>query len=67
MGYELNSKHPLSSTHHLIRHTYEDRADNRTFLVPRIVGCSIPRANMINKWQIFTLAHFKPFGPKSSH
>ena len=65
MLYGLNSEHPLFSTHLLIRHTYEDQGDNHTFLVPRIVGCSIPHANNIDKRQFFTLAHFKSCGPKS--
>lgn len=60
--HELKPGHNLSETHTLLEHTNERRGETGTKLVPRVVGCHIPRVNTGLQWKLFVLAHFKPFG-----
>jgi hypothetical protein len=57
----LHENHLLHSTHHLVKHTNEKRGECRTRLVPRVVGSYIPHEKTGRQWQLFVLAHFKPF------
>lgn len=58
--YFLCETHPHHKTHELIRHTYIEQGDIGPELVPRIVGCKIPRKSS-NDYKLFCLSHFKPF------
>ena len=57
----LKDEHPLSETHVLVEHTNDQRGDGSAPLVPRVVGTSIPREKTGKQWQLFALAHLKPF------
>lgn len=59
--HELKDGHPLQDTHCLLEHTNELRGDCQRQLVPMVVGSFIPRTNTGRQWQLFALAHFKPF------
>jgi hypothetical protein len=60
--HALHENHPLHSTHQLVEHTNEKQGECQTTLVPRVVGSYIPREKTGREWQLFVLAHFKPFG-----
>jgi hypothetical protein len=51
----------LHSTHVLVQHTNSDFNLNSKILVPRVVGCSIPRSTSTDDYVIFMLSHFKPW------
>jgi hypothetical protein len=57
----LHDNHPLHSTHQLVEHTNEKRGECQTRLIPRVVGSYIPHEKTGCQWQLFVLAHFKPF------
>ena len=58
----LKDEHPLSETHVLVEHTNDERGDGNSPMIPRIVGSHIPREKSGCRWELFALAHFKPFG-----
>jgi len=59
----LKDEHPLSETHVLVEHTNDERGDGNSPMIPRIMGSHIPREKSGCRWELFALAHFKPFGP----
>lgn len=59
--HALMNSHPLWESHELLEHSNEERGEGSRELVPRVVGMSIPRSTNPRQWQLFTLAHFKPF------
>ena len=59
--HTLKEGQPLHLSHFLVEHTNSDRGDGNHKLLPRIVGCSIPRKND-KRYPLFCLIHFKPFG-----
>ncbi len=52
----LKAEHQLCDTHELVE------CKSETVVVPRVYGCSVPRPSNIKEYQLFVLAHFKPFG-----
>jgi hypothetical protein len=60
--HALLDSHPLCETHELLEDTNEQCGEGTRELVPCVVGMSIPRSTHPNQWQLFALAHFKPFG-----
>ncbi|KAG1800749.1 uncharacterized protein HD556DRAFT_1438751 [Suillus plorans] len=63
--HALMGDHPLWQTHKLLEHTNEVHGDGSRELIPCIVGMAIPRRTHPNQWQLFMLAHFKPFSHTS--
>ncbi len=60
--YNIKPPHCLSGTHQLVLHTPPHlNILSIKCLVPRVIGCSIPRKNSGKQYAEFMLAHFKPF------
>ena len=62
--HSLNNEHPLHQTHQLIEYTNEQCGECSLQLIPRVVGMSIPRKGT-KLYELFALAHFKPFSPNN--
>lgn len=59
--HKLQPPHALHSTHRLVQHTDENVINPSKVLIPRIIGCAIPRSTSYNEYCIFMLSHFKPW------
>ena len=60
--HTLMPEHKLADSHQLVQFWNEEQGHKEVEYVPSVVGCSIPRPNAGLSYQIFVLAHFKPFG-----
>lgn len=56
----LLAPHPESQTHYLVIKTDPNAEFPPNALVPRVIGCSIPRAHA-DSYPLFMLSHFKPW------
>lgn len=60
--FGLKPPHPLYQSHCIVLRSETFAGDiPQNWLIPRIVGCSVPRKNDV-RYSLFMLAHFKPWG-----
>ncbi len=59
--FVLQSPHRLNTTHVIIQFRNVSVNSVEKELLPRIIGYNVPRSSVVDLYQRFMLAHFKPF------
>lgn len=63
--HSLLAPHPESNTHELVQHSRPETVELGKEVIPRILGCSIPRESSA-QYHLFVLVHFKPWGVETA-